>query len=128
MARSRKRLLVALGVWLAVMACVPHPQGPRDVDARGTVSFIGDDDVLTRPRVYGTPPEALTLSNGEFTSIVAEVNPDGSYFIPQVPGGAYYLKDGTDYLITSQTSVDLGFAVLGRSDARKATATRVVYN
>ena len=47
---------------------------------------------------------------------------NGTFTIPDVPEGAYYLKLGKRYLVLTANDVDLSFDVHGRSTARAATS------
>jgi hypothetical protein len=64
--------------------------------------------------------------DGSLRVIPAQVKADGSFTIPGVPQGTYYLRRGGpdgrfDYLITSERSIDLGRVFLGRPDVTFAT-------
>jgi hypothetical protein len=45
---------------------------------------------------------------------------DGTYNIPGVPSGMYYLRFGSSYILTSARSPDLGFVTIGRSGGQIA--------
>jgi hypothetical protein len=86
-------------------------------------------------RVPGDP-EALRISAlvpssvGTFTELLGTVAADGTFAIPQVPPGTFYLRidysDGNGkyvepfFIVTSERKFDLGAVLVGRPDAKRA--------
>lgn len=69
---------------------------------------------------------ALVPTGNGFTKIPGTIEPGGSFDIPKVPAGTYYLgldTDGTnhDYVVTDQHEVDLGNVYAGRNTATQLT-------
>jgi hypothetical protein len=92
------------------------PHGHRRDDARRTSQQLesrrcGRPDRLDHRRVH---PTRVRRASGTGDAL-------GGFTIPDVPVGTYYLQVDDRFLVTSEDSVDLGHASLGRSDAVRAT-------
>ncbi len=61
------------------------------------------------------------LLTKEFVTIAGELT-DGRLVMPQVPGGPYYFKTATDFVLTSEASIDTSLSRLGRDDRLIAAA------
>jgi hypothetical protein len=119
-----KRIIVAVVLVGAALACVPQPAKPRDLNATGTVSFITDRDPVTGPFVSSMPlgvqwldPFKNTFSDIDFEAI------EGGLSAAQVPGGPAYIRFGQNIVVTPAAQVDLSFPLLGRTDRRRASST-----
>jgi hypothetical protein len=116
-----KRIIVAAGLLLAVLACVPQPAKPRDVIARGTVTFVGDNGAESAPFTFGT--DSVVLQPDRFKNTYDRVEPiaEGEdRRFAQVRGGNYLLREGIFFLESTESSVDLSFADAGRRDRKIA--------
>lgn len=74
---------------------------------------------------------AFHLSDGGFVGpLPGQGRFDGTFQIPKVPAGEYYLKFGDIFLITSQRHVDFTTAMMGRTGAQPITQgpTNIVLN
>jgi hypothetical protein len=101
--------------------------GPRTVTGTSLVTYLPLDaatGVITpdpipnpfMPSVQAVLPDG-TAFHGTFNSV------DGSFSIPNVPAGHYYLILGNETVIwTDRSAVDLGWSRAGRKDAQLATA------
>ncbi len=69
----------------------------------------------------GAPLSALVPPS--FASFPGTANADGTFSIPNLPVGTFYLVLGNRILVMSADTVDLSFDVLGRFDSRFATAS-----
>jgi hypothetical protein len=58
----------------------------------------------------------VRFSDGGVLAVNACGTANGTFVIPGIPQGDYWLKDGFAYYLTSARSVDLGFDQLGRPD------------
>ncbi len=129
---------------LAVAACSGEP-GERPTtqpaDVTGTLvdtRVLDSGDVLSVPETTALDILALVPDgNGGFSEILGEIAEDGTFRIPAVPEGTYYLRilelfgTGTlppRYLVTSERSLDLGRVYAGRGDAEliESPATQLV--
>lgn len=113
----------------------PDAAGPADAspeaDAAGPVPVRTVTGVMMRRHVTsdGTVDAAVDLTQAEIAALTPpsfEVHPGtgdalGTFSIPDVPVGTYYLKIDDTYLVRSGDSVDLSHAVLGRPDAVPVT-------
>ena len=141
--RSNRIASTVLG--LAVAACSgeqaerPATKPPSDV----TGTFV--DTRITETGEALSVPDTAALDiialvpdgSGGFSEIIGELSEDGSFRIPAVPEGTYYLRilelfgSGTlppRYLVTSERSLDLGRVYAGRGDAEAidSPATQLV--
>jgi hypothetical protein len=124
-----KRLGIAIGLLWAVLACTPQPAKPRDVSGSGREQYFTDGMTEMRPSGFGRPTVTLLAGQGSnFQEHVADVDSEGSFVVTQVPGGPYYLKVATDFVVSSEAVLDVSRNFLGRSRAVRAeAASRVVY-
>jgi hypothetical protein len=99
----------------------PPPPDPTPRTVTGT-------QFLTRvlPNATTTTPVDLTALNPQVlledgTIIPGTGTPDGTFTIPDVPGGTYMLQVGTNYYVTDADYIDLSSAVSGREDVAVPT-------
>src|SRR5438105_9972022 len=67
---------------------------------------------------------AVLVPNGQggYNQLNGTGTANGTFTIPNVPAGSYYLKiDSTNYLWTSASNLDLGYAFPGRPDVVSPT-------
>jgi hypothetical protein len=83
----------------------------RHVTPDGVVDVPVD---LTQADIAALIPPSFAVHPGSGDAL-------GTFSIPDVPAGIYYLKIDDRYLVTSRDSVDLSSAILGRSAAVPAT-------
>jgi hypothetical protein len=89
------------------------------ISAAGTSTLLAD---LTR-----FPPMALT--SPAFVPIPGSGTANGTFSIPGVPEGTYYLQGGDTYLVLSDDTVDLSFDVLANQSRGAATGnTNLTFN
>lgn len=90
---------------------------PSDVTGSAVDIYVTDSGEVTRPLdLSGASLAALSLQGGAFVAIAGTGRADGSFTIPKVPAGTYYLKLGSDYIVTSARTLDLSTVFLGRPD------------
>lgn len=95
------------------------------------ITYLTDTGEVVEPEsLAGATIEAILPDGaGGFTVIPGVGAADGSFEIPDVPEGAYYLHLGTNWIHTTSHTVDLGEARLGRPDVVPTTmATPVVFD
>jgi hypothetical protein len=106
---------------------------PADgADVTGTIVDLSITESGETPVAVG--PDRVSLAallpqtGGGFSTIAGIVNADGSFRIPAVPEGPYYLSvkraDDTTaaFVVTSERELDLGRVYGGRPDTRRAEA------
>ena len=113
---------------VALHAC-GGSSGPRTVSASFTTIYQSDDG--TQTSVAGLPPNTpaptalLYADGGSYTSIPVTVSDGGTFSVPLVPHGTYYLRSDTtsfgetQVLLTPLTAdhPDLSAILHGRADA-----------
>ena len=62
-------------------------------------------------------------ADGTFTDYPGTGRADGTFSIPNVPNGTFYLQNGSTYLVTSESVLDLGRSSAGRPNTAYATVT-----
>jgi hypothetical protein len=78
---------------------------------------IAQPENLTDAGIVAVAP----TGDGGFCTSRASGTAQGTFTVPNVPAGSYYLKRGTIYIATSSTTLDIGFATLGRPNVVVAT-------
>ncbi|UQA63124.1 hypothetical protein [Polyangium aurulentum] len=118
---------------LAVAACSGEPsERPPPKPASDVTGTLVDTHVTETGDVLSVPDASLfdivalvPDGSGGWAEILGELSEDGSFRIPAVPEGAYYLRiieafgSGTlapRYIVTSERSLDLGRVYAGRAD------------
>jgi hypothetical protein len=72
------------------------------------------------PRASATVEAIVPQADGSFATFAGTYNADGSFVIPDVPEGEFYLLlNGGTAIVTSQRNLDLGRVLVGRPDAAK---------
>jgi hypothetical protein len=113
-------------------ACATPPPGApvAGSDVTGTMlvrHFIEDGSFTTVPAdLSAAQIQALVLANGVWASFPGKGAADGSFVVPGVPQVPYMLEvrgapgpiaSFDRYLLTSERTIDLGYATMGRPDA-----------
>lgn len=120
------RTALAVGLWLAVLACVPKPAGPRDLVARGEATFVADEGVSMAPVGGLEGVQILGLAVDEVIPIDPEVAADGTVTFRDVPAGAYFLVLGDRYVRMTTNTIDTTQVVLGRRDVEVAPTSLII--
>jgi hypothetical protein len=96
---------------------------PEEVTGTGINTYITDSGPVSSPFDLSTVNIAALVLNGQggFTSYPGQGTTTGTFQVPNVPAGTYYLQVGQDYLVTTARTIDLGSDVLGRSDVATVT-------
>jgi hypothetical protein len=102
-------------------------------DVNGTQSIVhvnvGSEDT-EQPDLSGATVDALVWSGTAFDHFTGEGHSNGTFTIPNVPEGAYYLDlesvvQGLVFEpavpVTSASQIDMGYRVLGRADIEPVT-------
>jgi len=110
-------------------------------DVTGTVinTYVSDTGATALSPVSLPSVAALVpTGGGSFATFPGTAKTDGSFTIPNVPNGTFYLSansgdpanQGYFYVVTTARTIDLGSAVAGRSDRTAAIShpTNVVFN
>jgi hypothetical protein len=140
-------LLVAVAVGVAVAACgrtglfvaadqenveeagtdadagaadvLPETTAPSDVRGTLVIHYTTDTGVEDRPVDLTTVTiEAYAeLAQGGFAQIPGNGSPDGSFIVPQVPGGPFSLRVGSTVFVHPARQLTLGSYTAGRPNA-----------
>jgi hypothetical protein len=102
----------------------PDPPPVSTVNGTAIDTFTTPQGDVQVPRDLSTMPIAALVPGpeGGFTRIAGTGTSQGTFTIPDVPDGLYYLSIDGRYFITASRNVDLGVRNYGRSTARKVTA------
>lgn len=100
------------------------------VNGTDTTTNVLDSGPSVVPNDLTTNIIAALVPNvlGGFTTIAGKGNTDGTFTIPNVPMGTYYLQYGFpsfpyNYVVTSAHQLDFGSDSLGRPDVNYASGT-----
>ncbi|MDB4969675.1 MAG: hypothetical protein JWN44_5364 [Myxococcales bacterium] len=96
-------------------------------------TYVTDAADVTKPRDFSsTIIAAWVPANGAFVSRSGTGSTNGTFSIPAVPAGNFYLQIGTRYILTASRMIDLSTVNLGRPDVVRSmantTATFAVTN
>lgn len=104
--------------------------GLRNVTGTNKIMYVSASGFTERARDLSTYKISALIQNGlgSFAEIIGAGKADGSFSIPDVPSGAYWLRSqpmGAKplFLFTTATQVDLGSATGDRADEVIAAAT-----
>lgn len=136
--RAPPRFFAALATSTALAGCGDGPSasssGGALRDLRGT--FIDTHLTEAGESQHPIDPSTVTLSaltadSAGFTSYPGTLGSDGTFIIPGVPGGEYYLEiaspgSAKTFLATTESRIDLGAVRSGRFDAAAPTRPTVV--
>ena len=96
---------------------------PADVEGSCTQRWYTETDGGSRPCEFGmSVPQAIVFEDAGVTTISATLRPDGTFTLPNVPQGLYFLRVGTNWFGTTERRVSLDFESLGRVDTSLAAA------
>ncbi|MDX2013749.1 MAG: hypothetical protein SFW67_26375 [Myxococcaceae bacterium] len=96
---------------------------PADVEGSCTQTWYTEIDGGARPCEFGmSVPQAIVFEDAGVLTISATVRPDGTFTLPNVPQGLYYLRVGTSWFGTTERRLSLDFESLGRVDTALAAA------
>lgn len=104
----------------------PAAVGTRMVTGTRIVTHVQENQRLSSVPVDLSTLEIAALvldGDGPLRGIRGVGRTDGSLVIEGVPHGTYYLRLGSTYYVTSESSLDLGFVELGRTNGRAPTQT-----
>lgn len=106
----------------------PPEEGTRVVTGTQFTSFIQPTKVTNVPtNLSGLVPRAMIpQADGTYITINGTGSADGTFVIPEVPKGKYYLNVGTDYFITNASTFDLTSGVVHRPDVIAPTQTTTI--
>jgi hypothetical protein len=106
------------------LAVVGAASPTRTVNGVGQITWESATTRDSIPMDFATQSvEALVLdASGRRVPIPGSAGPQGTFTIPNVPVGEYILHSGTQYLVTSTNSPDLGYVMGGMPP--QGTATR----
>ncbi len=92
--------------------------GSDGVRVSAQMRYLTASGLETRPgRLSAAPQVLVPQADGTFTTYNGTPDGTGGYVFSGVPLGTYYLKNGTGYIVTEAREVDVGYDLLGRSDA-----------
>lgn len=97
--------------------------GVRTIVVRNTKRLIGETGAAVDVNVFA--PQSVTVFLTDGTSVLQELpGTDGvdGYTVPDVPAGAYVVRYGNGFLVTSDDSVDLGYEDIGRAGIEQVDA------
>ncbi|MFY0526177.1 hypothetical protein ACN28I_24590 [Archangium gephyra] len=84
---------------------------------RSRIYLTDTGEVRVPVDLSAAPPQALVLEGGTFVTYEGEGRADGTFTVPNVPAGPYYLRvDPTFFVVTDSREVDLSAPALGRPD------------
>ena len=113
----------------------PDASTAQNVTGTSITTYVLDTSTTTKPSDLSqvTIAALVPISTGGFTTITGQGKADGTFSIPNVPMGTYYLQlsDGfvtNSYTVTSARVLDLGRLVLGRSDITATTQTTTTFS
>lgn len=108
---------------------------PTDCSASGVtgtqqtvyVQEDGTEQVVPADLTRASPAAVVPRADGSgYDTLFGEGHADGTFVIPEVPQGGYFLKSGTSYYWQTARVLDLGRGDMGRPDAAPAsTGTRL---
>ena len=96
--------------------------GPRTVTGTGTLHHLADTGEATEPIDF-TGAQIAALVPGTW-DVIAGTGGSGTFTIPNVPAGTYYLRfqeaDATSprFFVRSSSTIDMSYYVLGRLDVQ----------
>jgi hypothetical protein len=100
------------------------PSGARDVTGTSVTSYVIEGGVKSIPDdLSAVAVEALVPAAGGFTKVTGVGMADGTFKIPAVPAGAFFLHVDKVYVYTSANQLDLGSERRGRPDRVAAAIT-----
>ncbi|HEX5749809.1 MAG TPA: hypothetical protein VFZ09_26500 [Archangium sp.] len=121
------RILASLLSSLAlVLSACPPPDSPTpdagvlpDVSGqRAVLSMTSTGEVRIPVDLSAAPPQALVLEGDTFVTYPGEGRADGTFTIPNVPAGTYYLRaEPNFFVVTDSRRLELSTELLGRPDA-----------
>lgn len=99
-------------------AFVAEPSGSRAVSGSKIVTWVTPSGIVNVPiDLTSLTVAALVIdSSGNVTTHSGVGRADGTFAISGVPYGTYYLRVGSDFVVTSESAIDLGYVRLGRPD------------
>lgn len=112
-------------------AFVAAPTGERTVSGSKVITWHTGESFTNVPVDLSTLQVValVVATNGSLTTYTGTGNADGTFEIQSVPYGSYYLQIGTQYVVTSESVVDLGYTDLGRAMRDPASsATSITMN
>lgn len=106
----------------------PEETGTRVVTGTQFTTFVQPSKVTNVPVDLSTlTPRALVPNpDGSFTTITGAGAADGTFVIPDVPKGTYYLNVGTAYHVTNASSFDLTSVLAQRPDSVAPAQTTTI--
>lgn len=104
-------------------AYVGPPANTRTVSGSQIVTYLAPTIVRNVPRDLSTAAVAALspLGDGGYDVLPGTGLANGTFEIPNVPNGTYYLRIGNHYVEATGSVVDLGYLQLGRQDKVAAT-------
>jgi len=116
-----------LSILVVLVACGDNtpPDGPdapvgRTITGTAQARYVAPGGEVRVPVDFSTSTiAAITLSS--LATIAGTGATDGTFAIPNVPEGAFYLQVDTNYIELTGDTIDLGYDVLGRADVAAAT-------
>jgi hypothetical protein len=96
---------------------------PSEVTGTAMDTYVTEAGTEQRPRdLSGADIAAFVLTGpGTFERIGGKGGADGTFRIPAVPAGTYYLKLGTTYVVTDVRALDVSATFMGRPDRARVT-------
>ena len=106
-------------------APISPPDAPvvlRTINGSLNLRFVEPTTEVTLPADLSANTVSVLIPPA-FTAISGATTTNGTFSIPSVPQGPYYLKLGGRYLDLTADAVDLSYDLLGRPGVRAATTT-----
>jgi ZU5 domain len=113
------------------LAVIGPASTTRTVSGLGKKTYISATSRLSQPIDFGSQGVEALVKNGSgavvpIAGVAGTGAAAGTFTIPGVPDGEYILHSGTQYLVTSSNTPDLGFLLGGRPTRTPLTSATIL--